>query len=265
MKKEKTDENLIQNLSVVSHEIQTPVNLIASTASLVKCKIEKNAATGSEIKEYMDNIVLNCNKVAMLVNNIMGINMVTVSKREYVNSKQFFDTFCKFIEPYCKYAETQFKKEFKTEKEYIHISVSTTERILLNLITNAIKYNDKENKKLTIKMYNEGDSIIFSVKDNGIGIAKENLDKITEKFFRLETQVSNGFGIGLSLVKEYLDQMGGTLEIKSQLKKGTEVIVSIPSTPENMLFISAETDYIYTPEKSVFNLEFAQININIDF
>lgn len=265
MNNKKVNENIIQNLSVVSHEIQTPVNLIASTANLVNRKIDKNATNDSEIKEYMNNIILNCDKVAMLVNNIMGINMITVSKREYVNSKQFFDAFSKFIEPYCKHTETQFKKEFKTEKEYIHIPVSTTERILLNLITNAIKYNDKENKKLTFKMYNEGDNIIFSVKDNGIGIAKENIEKITERFFRVEPHVSKGFGIGLSLVKEYLDQMGGTIEIKSQLKKGTEVIVSIPSTPEDKLFIAGECGYIYTPEKSVFNLEFAQLGIHLNF
>ena len=130
----------------------------------------------------------------------------------------------------------------------------------LNLITNAIKYNDKKKKILTLKMYNKENNILFSVKDNGIGISKENKEKVTEQFFRVDKSISKGFGIGLTLVKEYLLQMGGSLNIKSQLKKGTEVIVSIPSD-DSVIFVSGESDYIYNPEKAVFNIEFAQLKI----
>lgn len=258
MSEKNSERKIIQNLSAISHEIQTPVNLISSTAKLVCLKLEDN----SELKEYMENIVDNCNKIAMLVGNIMDINLIGVSKKEYVNAKQFFDTFCNSVKPYCKNSGAEFKSEFKIEKEYIHIPVVTTERILLNLITNAIKYNDKDKKNIKLKITNDGDTIILSVKDNGIGISKENIDKVTRQFFRVDNSVSNGNGLGLSLVKEYLERMNGAISIKSQLKKGTEVIVSIPSTPENAIFDSRESDYIYTPEKSSFDVEFAQLKMS---
>lgn len=258
MSEKDLNRKIIQNLSIVSHEIQTPVNLIAMTATILNKKAEKNCTNNSQIKDYMDNIVMNCNKIELLVNNILGINMVSISKKEYVNSRQLFDTFCETIEPYCNYSDVNFNGKFNVRKEFIHIPVITTERILLNLITNAVKYNDKKKKNIEFKMYNEGDNIFFSVKDNGIGISEENIEKVTEEFFRVNNETSNGFGIGLALVKEYISMMNGSLNIKSQLKKGTEITVSIPSTPDDMIFTSNEKDYIYIPEKSVFEIEFSQ-------
>lgn len=254
MSKKIYDKEIIQNLSAISHEIQTPVNLIFSTARLVSLKSVDNP----EIREYMENIINNCNKIAMLTGNIMDINLLNISKREYVETKQFFDTFCSTVKPYCEEENVIFKSEFKTEKEYIHIPIVTTERILLNLITNSIKYNDKAKKNIKLTISNDGDSIIFSVKDNGIGIAEKDINRITEKFFRADKSISTGSGLGMALIKEYLDSMGGTLTVKSQLKKGTEVTVSIPSTPENKIFSTRERDYTYIPEKISFDIEFAQ-------
>lgn len=258
MSDEKKEKKIIQNLSTISHEIQTPVNLIFSTAKLLCLKYDDNP----EIIEFMDNIINNCQRIAMLVGNIMGINLVTVSKKEYLNTKQFFDAFCNNVKPYCDNEKVELKCEFKIEKEYVHIPVDTTERILLNLITNAIKYNDKKVKKIRIKMTNDVNNVIFSVKDNGMGIAEQNIEKITEQFYRVDNNISKGNGLGLALIKEYLNSMGGNMTIKSQLKKGTEFIVSIPSTPENMIFESRESDYVYTPEKSTFDIEFAQFKNN---
>lgn len=258
MEDKKTNKEIIQNLSAISHEMQTPVNLIFSTAKLVSFK----AGDNPEIKEYMENILNNCNKIAMLISNIMDINIVNISPKEYINSKEFFDTFCKYIKPYCDSENVEFTSVFEIEKEYIHIPVITTERILLNLITNAIKYNNKKQKKIKLTVSNDNDTIIISVKDNGIGIEKENIEKVTQRFFRVDKNVSTGSGLGLALIKEYIDNIGGTLKIESQINKGTEVTVSIPSTPDNMIFMSKESDYVYQPEKSSFDIEFSQFKNN---
>lgn len=254
MSDKQNDNKILENLASIFHEIQTPVNLIFSTAKLVNYKSSDN----SEINEYMENIINNCQKITMLLGNVMDINFIHTSNKENVNTKQFFETFCKSIKPYCDTENVEFKYEFKTEKEYAHIPVITTERILLNLITNAIKYNDKKTKKIKLTISNSNETLIFSVKDNGMGISEENIEKVTNKFFRVNKNSSTGSGLGLALIKKYLDCMGGNMVINSQLKKGTEVIVSIPFTPENMIFSSRETDYVYSPEKSTFDIEFAQ-------
>ncbi len=251
-------KKIIKSLSAISHEMQTPINLISSTASIINQKIDKNLCNDEEIKEYMNNIINNCLKISMLINNITEVNLATISKKECVNPKQFFYTFYDTVLPYCNENDVNLTPEFNVPKEFICISVITTERILLNLITNAIKYS-KKNKKIKLKMYTENDNIIFSVKDNGIGIAQEDINKVTDEFYRVNTEESKGLGLGLNLVKKYTEQMGGTITIKSQLKKGTEVIISIPSVEEDSMFLNNETDYIYSPEKSLFKIEFSQL------
>lgn len=252
------EKKIINNLAAISHEMSTPINLIASTAKLTSMKIDKDYDTKS-IKTYMDNIINNCNKMALLISNIMDIDMTIVSKKEYVNANQFFETFCNNVEPFLKNSCVEFDKEFTSTEENIEIPVDTVERILLNLISNAIKYNDKKNKKIKLKMTVKNNTAVFSVKDNGIGISEENINKITEKFFRVNCAFSNGLGLGLSLVDNYLRAMDGSMKIKSQLKKGTEFIISIPITPDDKIFTAGEGIYIYKPEKSTFTMEFAQL------
>ena len=258
MNKKEFEDEIINSLASISHEMRTPINLIASTARLASMKLDCNNDTEA-VKKYMDNIMNNCNKITMLISNIMDINMTLISKREFLNAKQFFDTFCDNIVPFCSETDTELNKEFETDRDLIDIHVDTTERILLNLITNAIKYNDKIKKKITIKMTVKENCVIFSVKDNGIGISNENIKKITEKFFRVDKSSTNGLGLGLSLIEKYLENMNGKMEIKSQLKKGTEVIVTIPITPEDRIYTAGDNEYIYQPEKSTFNIEFAQL------
>ena len=104
-------------------------------------------------------------------------------------------------------------------------------------------------------------TLYFSIKDNGIGISEEDIKKITQPFFRVDNTSSNGAGLGLTLVNEYISKLKGTLAIKSELKKGTEVIFSIPLNDKDK-FISDELNYIYTPEQSTFAIEFSQFRNN---
>lgn len=259
------EKEFLSNLSAISHELQTPVNMISAIAKLSEMKIEKDEVDIAELKEHMDRIINNCNKISMLISNIMDINTITTSRKEYVNTKQFFEAFCKTVEPLCEDAGVKLIYDFDAKNEYIHISVLTIERILLNLITNAIKYNDKSKKTIKIKISDDENNIIFSVKDNGIGISKENIEKITTQFFRVDKNVSTGMGLGLTLVEKYLESMNGTMTIKSQLKKGTEIILSIPFTSQNHIFTANEFDYSYIPEINSFKIEFAQLKTYNNF
>ena len=259
MKKNCKEKFFIQNIAHISHELQTPVNLVASTAKIMNHMLEKGINDEEKFKEYTQNIINNCNKVSMMLSNIMDINIINPSNFEYVNSKQFFDEFCFNIKNYLCEFNVNFKTDFKCEEECIYIPVNTIERIILNLITNSLKYTNKKKPNITLKMYDNQNSIYFSVKDNGIGISEENIQKITQPFFRVDNTSSNGAGLGLTLVNEYISKLKGTLAIKSELKKGTEVIFSIPLKDK---FVSDELDYIYKPEQSTFAVEFAQFKNN---
>ncbi|MEO6845562.1 MAG: ATP-binding protein, partial [Ginsengibacter sp.] len=94
--------------------------------------------------------------------------------------------------------------------------------IIYNLINNAIKFKSEERQpKIVVSTNKEGDFIVISVKDNGIGIAENNLEAIFSKYYRLENAIE-GSGIGLYLVKEIVSNAGGKVLVKSQLDKGSE-------------------------------------------
>ncbi len=104
--------------------------------------------------------------------------------------------------------------------------------VLFNLMENAVKYrNEDVPLALIARTYNEGDKILISIQDNGIGIKKENLKKIFERFYRVHTGNRHdvkGFGLGLAYVKKIIDDLNGSIKVESEFGSGTTFIISLP-------------------------------------
>ena len=102
-------------------------------------------------------------------------------------------------------------------------------QVIINLLSNAIKYSDQGT--IRIQTYRENNFFVCTVADEGQGIAKENLDKIFHRFYRVDdarTRSKGGSGLGLSIVKSTVEAHGGNVEVDSELNKGTKFIVRIP-------------------------------------
>ena len=123
---------------------------------------------------------------------------------------------------------------FDTDIEELIISfdMEKMERIILNLISNAVKFRKENKGKIIISITHNDEFVNISVKDNGIGISKNNIDKIFEKYVRLNDErsiIKEGTGIGLSLVKSLVKLHDGEVTVDSEIGKWTEFNIKIPN------------------------------------
>ena len=121
------------------------------------------------------------------------------------------------------------------EELYIEANKDHVRQLLINLIENAIKYTlDNGSVAVSVKLEDE-DKVVFRVKDTGIGIAQEHIPRLFERFYRVDKGRSRnmgGTGLGLAIVKHIVMDMGGKIDVQSELNVGTEFIVTLPYAAE---------------------------------
>ena len=114
----------------------------------------------------------------------------------------------------------------------IYVDEMHLTNVLFNLMENAVKYRKEDVPlKLDARTYNEGDKILISIRDNGVGIKKENLKKIFERFYRVHTGNRHdvkGFGLGLAYVKKIIDDHNGYIRVESEYGVGTIFSITLP-------------------------------------
>ncbi|MGL6107365.1 ABC transporter substrate binding protein [Romboutsia sp.] len=222
-------------ISTISHELRTPVAIIMSCNQLLELNLSK---LGDEVKNKNDKsisiIKQNCYRMIKIVNNIIDVakfdSEIAKLKLKNIEIISLLEDIALSVVPYAKCKNIELI--FDTQKEELITSVDPDmiERIVLNLLSNAIKFTN-ENGKILMSVYCNQDKLIFTVKDNGIGIAKENIEKIFEKFVQLEDTISRtteGSGIGLSLVKSLVELHDGEIFVISKLSEGTSFSVELP-------------------------------------
>ena len=121
---------------------------------------------------------------------------------------------------------------FDTDKEEVimNIDISKFERVILNLVSNAIKFS-KENSNIYVKVISGDNYVDVIIEDNGEGIPKEDIPKIFEKFMQVDntlTRKNEGSGIGLSIVKSFVELHNGEIMVESEINKGTKFTVRLP-------------------------------------
>ena len=227
----KSTENLQKEfINNVSHEIKTPVSSIEGFAKFLK---DKNL-TDEEREEYANIIIEEAKRLENLTGKILKLSKL--NNQEIITNKQEIEV-----------AE-QIRKaisllEPKWSKKDIKINVSLEERTFLgdedlifqvwvNIIDNAIKFSN-EGGSIDIKVYEKDDNINVEIKDHGIGMKEEELEKVYDRFYQIDRSHSKeGSGLGLAIVKRIVELSEGKIEIKSKENKGTTVIVKLPVTSE---------------------------------
>ena len=236
-------------ISNISHELKTPINVIMSAIQLINYNT-KESPSYSKNKNTLAIIDDNCKRLLRLINNLIDVQKHELDDTKLnlsaVNVVNLIEMLVASVVPYAE--SKNLNLIFDTNKEDVILKVDSDklERIILNLLSNAIKFS-KPNGEIRVTL-NFEDCLYISVADNGIGIAKENLNKIFDKFTQLDTSFSReneGSGIGLSIVKSFVLLHNGKISVKSELNKGTSFLIELPLT---------ETSNVETEDASYDNL-----------
>lgn len=227
----KSTENLQKEfINNVSHEIKTPVSSIEGFAKFLK---DKNL-TDEEREEYTNIIIEEAKRLENLTGKILKLSKL--NNQEVITNKQEID-----IAEQIRRAISLL--EPKWSKKDIKINVSLDEKVFLgdedliyqvwvNIIDNAIKFSN-EGGSIDIKVYEKDKNIIVEIKDHGIGMKEEELEKVYDRFYQIDKSHSKeGSGLGLAIVKRIVELSEGKIEIKSKENKGTTVTVKLPVSIE---------------------------------
>jgi signal transduction histidine kinase len=219
-------------LSLISHEFRTPLSVISTAIQAM------NSVCGNELsdksKKYLDVIRMNTFRQLRLVNNLLDITRADAG-RVKINKKNvdivlLTKSITESVNNYASQKGINIKFISPLEKKIIGIDNEKYERILLNLLSNAIKFTP-ESKSINVKLFSKKKSICVEVKDKGIGIPRDKVEVIFEKFGQVDSSLSRqteGTGIGLALVKKYVEVLGGSISVKSKVGTGSTFTVLLP-------------------------------------
>ncbi|MGO3719885.1 MAG: PAS domain S-box protein [Mesonia hippocampi] len=221
-------------IATASHEFRTPLSVILSSATL----IEKQNEAGNEKKreKYLGKIKANVRSLVTILNDFLSLSKLeegkVMAKPEYMNLSTFSESAINDIKPNRKKGQKIKLVENNTVLE-ADLDPKLLKHILFNLLSNAIKYSP-EDSEISLILSKTEDAIILEVSDKGIGIAEEDHKNMFQRFFRAKNATNiQGTGLGLNIVKQYTELMGGTISFKSKINEGTcfKIVLPINNKP----------------------------------
>lgn len=216
-------------VSMASHEFRTPLSTILSSASLIERYTEPG--TEDKRKKHVDKIKSSINNLTGILNDFLSLSKLEEGKvelsKEDIDLMEMLKDVVDEMNAIVK--EGQHIKIIAEEKEYnFHSDKKTLKNILINLLSNAIKYSEPEST-VTVSVQDKDDQLSLQVTDQGIGIPEKEQKHMFERFFRA-SNVTNiqGTGLGLNIVKKYVDMLNGEISFESKLGKGTTFTINLP-------------------------------------
>ena len=218
-------------VSNVSHELRTPLALIRLYAET----LELGRITTQEKKQQYYRIIRKeSERLTALINNILDFSRIEAGRKEYeFRNTDIAELVHNTLESYRYQIEQQgfaFEENIDSNLPAVPVDREAIARALVNLVNNALKYSGEE-KFLGVKLYRENGVVKLEVADHGIGIARRDLSKIFEKFYRAGDPLvhnTKGSGLGLSLVRHITQAHGGDIAVESTPGKGSKFILSLP-------------------------------------
>lgn len=225
-------------LSSISHDLKTPINVIYSAMQVEEIYIKKR---NFEILRKYNNISRqNCISLIKLTNNLIDNSKINshflVPRLEYINIVEVVEDNVMSLIDYVKWNNVDLIFDTNTEECYFNIDHEFMDRIILNLVSNAVKFTS-DGGKIYVIINDDGDNVNILVKDNGSGIEQEFIYQAFNRYAVGEDCKSDrksGTGIGLSVVKQLVELQGGTIEIRRNEDAGTTISMKFKKENRNV-------------------------------
>ena len=232
LKQKKLSEIKNDFISNMTHELKTPISTISLACEALE---DKSIKLSEEIQSnYLGMIRSENNRLGILVDKVLRNTVLDKGelklKPEPMDLNEMINISLSHFDLQVRKRGGNIKTDLSQEIPTVNVDPIHISNVIRNLIDNAIKYSN-EKPKIHISTYQKENDVILEVKDQGIGISLENQKNIFAKFFRVPTgNIHNikGFGLGLSYVKSIIEKTGGTIAVKSELKKGSTFTIKIP-------------------------------------
>lgn len=218
----------------VTHELKTPLTSIKGFVET----LQAGAIEDPEMaKRFLDIISMEAERLTRLINDVLSLSSMENGRVRMTTERL---SLSKHAQDVCMMLENSAKTKNITlnidtdEDAFINANQDHVKQLLINLIDNAIKYTLNDGS-VNVSVKNEGENVVLHVRDTGIGIAQEHIPRVFERFYRVDKGRSRnmgGTGLGLAIVKHIVMDMGGTIDVQSELNVGTEFIVTLPYAPK---------------------------------
>ncbi|MDN5359708.1 MAG: two-component system, OmpR family, sensor kinase [Thermotogaceae bacterium] len=224
----KIDQMKTEFIANISHELRTPLSAIKAYSETINDSVE--SLDPATLKEFMGTIIDQSDHLTFLLDQLLdfsrmerkdlnleksNFNIIELIKKAKESNKE-------------KYEQHSVEIELKLPEEAVMVNADEKriKQVLINLISNAVKYSNKEmdEKKVVVSLETEGDEVTIAVKDNGLGIEESELDKIFNKFYRIDSSLTyevEGTGLGLAICREIIHEHGKEITVESSPGEGS--------------------------------------------
>jgi PAS domain S-box-containing protein len=216
-------------VSIASHEFRTPLSTLLNAASLIQQYKDKGDL--EKVDRHIQRIKSSVHNLTQILNDFLSLGKLEEGKvdinKESINLEDFMSEISEEMRSFFKEGQ-QLEIRCDNSAEEIHSDQRILRNILFNLITNASKYSEPQ-KKIFLTCSGDKKTLTLSVRDEGIGIPKEDHKHLFDRFFRASNAGNiQGTGLGLNIVKRYVDLLNGTITFTSEYEKGSTFTVTIP-------------------------------------
>lgn len=227
---ERYQTNRNEFFSNITHELKTPLTYVKGYASAVRHEMYQSE---EERNEFLDIIETEADHISNLLDDMMDLSKIEEGKidlnKEDINVNLLAEEMIRRTQMRASQKGLDLHLDVPNSPTYLYCDKSRMEQIFTNLIENAVRYTEKGEISLTVQ--ESTDAIRISIADTGIGIKKEDIPYLFERFYRVDksrSRAHGGTGLGLSIVKNLIELHDGKIEVNSEVNEGTTIILTFP-------------------------------------